>query len=101
MWNDVLYLIKVTTGRNSIGDIISSEEKRMVYTNKRSIRQSEFYQAQAEGLKPELAFDIRSFEYEGEDLVEYEEQKYKVIRTYDRGEIIELICEGVVNDGDA
>ena len=84
-----------------MGDIITDIEKRMVYGDKKSIRQSEFYQAQATGLRPELAFEIRSIEYDDEELIEYNEKTYQIIRTYDKGEFIELVCQGVVNDGNA
>ena len=100
-WSDVLYLLKEITTENDMGDIITDIEKRMVYGDKKSIRQSEFYQAQATGLRPELAFEIRSIEYDDEELIEYNEKTYQIIRTYDKGEFIELICQGVVNDGNA
>lgn len=100
-WADVLYLVTEETTENDVGDLITTKEKRMIYTNKKSIRQSEFYQAQATGLKPELAFDIRSIEYKDEEFIEYDDKEYRIIRTYDKGEILELICQGVVNDGDA
>lgn len=100
-WRDVLYLISVTFTENSMGDAISVTDKRIVFTNKKSIRQSEFYQAQANGLKPEIAFEIRSIEYDGESKLEFNNKKYQIIRTYDKGEFTELICEGVVNNGNA
>lgn len=100
-WSDVLYLLKEITTENDMGDIITDIEKRMVYGDKKSIRQSEFYQAQATGLRPELAFEIRSIEYDDEELIEYNEKTYQIIRTYDKGEFIELVCQGVVNDGNA
>lgn len=84
-----------------MGDIISTEKFTKVYANKKSIRQTEFYQAQATGLKPELAFEIHSIEYENQEILEYNLKKYTIIRTYDKGEFIELICQGVVNSGNA
>lgn len=84
-----------------MGDIIPKESITEVYANRMSIRQSEFYQAQATGLRPELAFEIHSMEYSNQEVLEFESNKYTIIRTYDKGEFIELICQGVVNDGNA
>ena len=100
-WSDVVNLIEQTYTENSTGDTISTEKITKVYANKKSIRQSEFYQANATGLKPELLFEIHSIEYGDQDRLGYNSKKYDIIRTYDKGEFIELICQGVVNDGNA
>lgn len=98
-WSDVIKLITITFTENNIGDIISSNTERTVYANKKSIRQQEFYQAQATGLKPEIMFEIRTAEYNNESLLLYGNKEYNIIRTYDKnGEITELICSGVVNN---
>lgn len=100
-WSNVLYLVTETNAKNDMGDNITTVDKWLCYCNKKSIRQSEFYQAQATGLKPELAFEVRSIEYEKEEKLEFNGSDYNIIRTYDKGEIIELICEGVVNSANA
>ena|SRR5690606_20135218 len=97
LWRDVIQLVSVTHTTNSIGDAIPQESTRQVYANRRSIRQSEFYQAMTTGLRPELMFEVRSAEYQGEPTVRFEGADYSIIRTYDRGEITELICTGLVN----
>jgi len=97
-WRDVVFLLTETKVRNDLGDIITKTEERMTYANKKSIRQSEFYQAQATGLRPELAFDVRTIEYDEEELLKFNGIKYNIIRTYDKGEFIELVCQGVVNN---
>lgn len=102
MWRDVINLVSQVTSENDMGDAITVETKRQVFANKKSIRQSEFYQAQANGLKPELMFEIRFADYSEEKKIEYDNKTYSVIRTYTKNdETIELICEGVVNRGDA
>jgi len=101
-WGDVIKLIAENQIVNDLGDLITVRTKREVFANKKSIRQSEFYQAAAAGLKPEFYFDVRSVEYEGEQELEYEGRIYEIIRTFDKGEYIELICQGTVNKhGDA
>ena len=71
-----------------MGDSITTSEKRLVFANKKSIRQSEFYQAQATGLKPELTFEIHLFEYADEPKLQYENKTYKIIRTFENGETL-------------
>lgn len=98
LWRDVIELVTVTYTTNSMGDPLEQKNSRTVYANKKSIRQSEFYQAMQTGLAPELMFEVRSSDYQGEPWLKYEGKTYRIIRTYDRnGEITELICSGLVS----
>ena len=72
------------------GEPVQSYEWREVYANRKSIRQSEFYQAGNIGLKPELMFEVHSFEFNNDEKVKFEGQEYSIIRAYDRGEVTEL-----------
>jgi len=102
LFRDVIKLISVTTTENSLGDVIETPIEREVFADKQSIRQSEFYQAAATGLRPELMFVIRTIEYNGETKLKYNGKEYTIIRTYDKdGELTELICQGVVNRANA
>lgn len=97
-----LYLIVKTNLVDGIGDVITTPIERKVLAHITSIKQSEFYQAQANGFKPEITFIIRSFEYKGEKLVRRNDKFYKILRTYDRSDgNVELVCIGVVNNGDS
>jgi len=73
-------------------EVSKSWEWRDAYANKKSVRQSEAYQAAAVGLKPELMFEVRSFDYEQEERIDYNGKLYEISRVYDRGEITELVC---------
>jgi SPP1 family predicted phage head-tail adaptor len=96
LYRDVIDLITVTTTQNSIGDNIYTNTYSQKFANKKSVRQSEFYQAMNNGLKPSLLFEIRSIDYNNEESLRYNSKEYTIIRTYDKGEITELICEGLV-----
>lgn len=99
LWRDTVGLISLVPGQNEYGDPVMVEgPPRTVYANKRSIRQSEFYQAAQAGLRPEIMFEVRSAEYQGEPKLVYDGTTYRIIRTYDRGEVTELICTGLVSD---
>jgi len=102
LFMDVISLITVTTTENELGDTIEVSTERQVFADKQSVRQSEFYQAAATGLRPELMFVVRSIDYQGETRLKYNDKEYNIIRTYDKdGELTELVCQGVVNRANA
>lgn len=96
-FRDVITLVATTDSVNSTGDYISSETTTDVFADKVSVRQSEFYQGMAQGIRPELAFRIRSVDYNEERLVTYNSKRYEVIRTYDiDGELMDIIVGNIV-----
>jgi SPP1 family predicted phage head-tail adaptor len=100
LFRDVILLTGESSfSENDMGDSIEiPSEPKQVFANKKSIGQSEFYQAAATGLKPELKFEVRTSEYQGEQKLSFNEKEYRIIRSYDKnGEITELVCSGLVN----
>ena len=96
--NDILTLIKQTQGVDEYGDPMISETRRDVFCRLASIGQKEFYQAHAVGLQPELKFVLSDYlDYSGETLVEYDGQKYRILRTYRTGTELELVVYREVN----
>lgn len=89
MWRDV---IKLGNWQESIvhGEPVRTLTWTEVFANKKSIRRSEFYSAANVGLKPELMFEIRSIEFDGHEMVQFDGKVYTIVRTYDKGEVIEL-----------
>lgn len=80
------------------GDIIPVSEWRTAFAEKKSIKQTEFYQAAANGLKPELVFKIWQIDYQDEDELMYEDKLYRIIRTFESDiDMLELVCERDVN----
>lgn len=70
------------------------ETKREVLCRFRSIGQREFYQANASDFHPELKLVLADyFDYDGETLVDYNGQRYRVLRTFRSGLELELILE--------
>jgi SPP1 family predicted phage head-tail adaptor len=60
-----------------------AETTRKVYCTVKSVGQTEVYQAKAAGLNPELKLILaHAFEYKGEKLLEYQGERYGIIRTY-------------------
>jgi SPP1 family predicted phage head-tail adaptor len=96
MFKDVINIISIVNTVDEGGDTVQVETPRQVFANKKSIKQSEYYQALSVGLKPEVTFEIYSFEYEDERKLTYETKPYNIIRTFEKGDFVELICEAVV-----
>lgn len=98
-----LTLIKKTYKKNSMKNSIPTETRRTVLCDQESVTRSEHYAAAANNLKPQIVFVINKYEYEGESEVEFEGNRYNVIRTFAQKksksiedyENIELVCSGV------
>lgn len=98
MWNHEITLItKVKVGVDALQQPIFEEEYSKILCSKRSVTRSEFYQASQVGVRPTLVLDIHSFEYEGQELVQFEEKRYRILKTYQvRNEILELTLTEVM-----
>lgn len=108
MYNEVIKLVAEAKSVDEYGDTVAVETERTVFAELKSIGQSEFYQAQAVGLKPEIKFVLADYlEYANEKIVKYkafnqeEEEQYTVLRTYRNGHELELVCKrGIEEDAD-
>ena len=96
--NEVLTLIRQAYTVDDFGDPMTTETRREVFGRLGSIGQTEFYQAHAVGLKPELKFILADYlDYENETLVEYQGQRFRVLRTFRNGQELELVLYQEVN----
>lgn len=97
MFNDQITLLGMSGySVNSVGDSVPIPIRRDVLAIRQSVRQSEFYQAQATNLRPELVFKIWACEYLGEQRLEFEGKAYSIVRTFEPGDgMVELVCSGV------
>ncbi len=104
-----LTLISQTVKEDEIGNQIPVETRKTILCKVKSVGRSEFYGAATAGLRPEIVFVAHEFEYSGEREVEFEGERYKVIRAYRGGatrqgsklafDEMELTCERVTADG--
>lgn len=87
-------------GTNDIGELLTEEVKRKVFAVKKSVSQSEFFQAAAAGFKPDIVLEISEFEYNGENYCEIAGQRYKIYRTFSSKdtERMELYLTAVVGE---
>ena len=94
MISDVITLVGVTRSQNSIGAWEVSEQYNEVYAEVDSVSRSEWFEAGKAGLRAEFRFTIFLGDWHGEEIVEYNGQRYGVYRTYHRtNDRIELYCE--------
>ena len=99
MFNDVITLKKEINTVNEYGDTVKTYTSRNVFAEVKSISQSEFYQAQAVGLKPEIKFVIADFaDYEDEKILSYcpfggVAEDYTILRTYRNKINLEIVCK--------
>ncbi|MGT2743640.1 phage head closure protein [Streptococcus plurextorum] len=83
MWNHEITLIaKRITGKDKLKQNITEEVKTVLLCRKKSITRSEFYQANQAGIRPSLVVDIHSFEYDNQELAEFEGKRYHILKTY-------------------
>ena len=100
MFDSVITLKKETNTVNEYGDTVQTFTERNVFAEVLSIGQSEFYQAQATGLKPEIKFVIADFvDYQNEKILSYKAfgestaEDYTVLRTYRDKLNLEIVCK--------
>lgn len=97
-FKDVIKLVSTTITVDELMQEIEVKTEREVFANKRSVSQSEFYNAGQSGLKPRYVFDVRLIDYEDENKLIYNDKTYNIYRTFEKGENIELYCEVRVGD---
>lgn len=96
--NEVISLIQQTHGVDDYGDPVITETAREVFVKLGSIGQKEFYQAHAVGLQPEVKFVLADYlDFDGEERVEHNGVRYRVLRTYRKGQELELTVYREVN----
>ena len=99
MFDSVITLKKETNTVNEYGDTVQTFTSRQVFAEVKSVGQTEFYQAQAVGLKPEIKFVIADFyDYQDEKIVSYQPfgssvaEDYTVLRTFRTNTNLEIVC---------
>ena len=76
---------------NELITLIKGDTSRTVFCGLRSIGQKEFYEASALDFYPEMKFVLADYlDYNGEQLLEHNGQRYRVLRTYRTGQELEI-----------
>ena len=90
-----LTLLSFSTSKDEIGQEIKKENRKVVPIIKQtSIMLEEFYEANEQGIRPEVRFVISSLNYNREQELEYMGERYKIVRaTSNNTDEVSLICE--------
>lgn len=76
-------MLKSTITINDVGDKVETLERYDVLARYNSVGMKETYTAMSLGLKPEISFTIADYyDYDGQDSLEYQGERYRIIRTY-------------------
>lgn len=104
MVNDVIILVDEIEMEelDEYGDKLFKPVTKEIFAEVLSIGMQEFYQAQTEGFKPEIKFLISDyFDYDNQKEIIYGDFRYKVLRTYRKGNGLEITCYGGVRNASA
>ena len=83
-YSEIIYLICLVKSEDEIGNYMpTSETRKKCYAKKQSVKISEFYNAVENGLNPSCEFVIKRLNYNGETELEWNNERYQVIRTID------------------
>lgn len=90
--DDVIKLIQTRSPvRDANGNMKYTEDKAEKFCKVRSATRREFYAAETQDIKPELIITISNrVDYNGERELEYNGERYVVIRSYWSGDEVEL-----------
>ena len=95
-WKDVAHLMKEKTSLDDLHRPKASYSETKVFCNIKSIGQSEFYQGQTAGLKPELKMEVKLIDLTDVTHAKYNNKIYKILRTYKKQDIIEITLTSMV-----
>ena len=83
-YSEIIYLISEVLEEDEIGNTITSSSiSNKCYAKKQSVRTNEFYNASMVGLTPSCEFIIKRLNYNGESELEWNNDRYEIIRTID------------------
>lgn len=83
-YSEIIYLISQVKEEDEIGNILpSSETLNKCYAKKQSVKTNEFYNATMAGMSPSCEFVVKRLNYNGEEELEWNNERYQIIRTTD------------------
>lgn len=92
--DSVIDLLELEESLNANGfPQTSIKSRKTIFAKKGSIKSSEFYLASQSGFSLELMFEVFSLEYHSQKFIEYQSKRYKIIRTYEKDKMTELMCQ--------
>lgn len=92
--SSVAYLVHESFSQNEYGVMEPSTTKYKVYVDVNSVTSQEWFDGGRNGLNPQFRFRMFTWDYHGEQIIEYMGKQYTIYRTYFRStDEIELYVE--------
>lgn len=91
--SEVLTLVRESTQKNKYGVLETDTVSRDVFCSVSSVSSSEFFRGGQNGLNPQYQFKVFFGDYENEELCIFRGKKYKIYRTFEKDDDIELYAE--------
>lgn len=83
-YSEIIYLINEVETEDEIGNTITSSfTTTKCYAKKQSLRTNEFYNATMVGLTPSCEFVVKRLNYNGQNELEWNNERFDIIRTVD------------------
>ncbi len=96
-WKNIGYLLEEINTVDELRRPKFLYKEKKVYCNIKSIGQSEFYQAQVTGLRPEIKVEIKCCNLDNKFThFKYKDKIYKILRTYKKEDVIEITLTSLV-----
>lgn len=95
-FKNIGYLMKESITFDSKNRPKVSYAETIFYCNEKSIGQSEFYQSASVGFKPEIKLEAKLIDLTNVTHVKYNNTLYKILRTYKKEDIVELVLTSTV-----
>lgn len=87
--NEIIKLITVNKINNKRQEVYQE-----VFASTKSVTAKDFYLAGQQGHKPQIVFIVHKYEYNEQNIIDYNGKRYSVFRTYEIEDgRIELHCE--------
>ena len=94
MKNSLCKLLKSVLIEDDLGNQIEQHTEREVFCEEFSVGSSEFFSAGVQGFKSELGLKVDVMEYDREEKVVYNNEQYRIYRTFKKGRDVELYLTG-------
>lgn len=89
-----IYLVTESFTADSYGVLQPTTTKTLAYANVTSVSAAEFFEGGRNGLNPEFRITMFGPDYNGAEIIEYNNVQYAIYRTYQaRNDKIELYVE--------
>lgn len=100
MYNEIIKLCQTTLAVDECGNEFETKPTmREVFAQIRSIRMREFYAAATADMSPSCVAVLSDYrDYEDEEIVFWNDEKYRVLRTYRKGKQLELTLSKKLKD---